>query len=371
MNQPSPTFSFAGRPVGTGHPPLVVAELSGNHNGDLARALALLDAAKAAGADAVKLQTYTADTITLDCDGAAFRIDGGPWHGRRLYDLYTEAATPWAWHEALFAHGCEIGLPVFSTPFDASAVDFLEAFDPPAHKIASFELVDLPLIEYAAATGRPLILSTGMATPEEIDEAVAAAQAAGCRELALLHCVSAYPAAPADACLQTVAWLKARTGAVVGLSDHSLGTAVAVAAVALGACVIEKHVTLSRADGGPDAGFSLEPPELAALVRECRGAWQATSGQPEVRTAAERSSRLLRRSLFVSADMAEGEVFSAANVRSVRPAAGLPPKYLGAVLGRRASRPLARGTPLSWDMLAPDDVRAAINPMLAEQRQTF
>ena len=367
MNQQSPTFAFAGRPVGAGHPPLVVAELSGNHNGDLRRALALLDVAKEAGADAVKLQTYTADTITLDCDGPAFRINGGPWDGRRLYDLYTQAETPWSWHEALFAHGRKIGIPVFSTPFDASAVDFLETFDPPVHKIASFELVDLPLIEHAAATGRPMILSTGMAIPEEIDEAVAAARGAGCRDLVLLHCVSAYPAEPADACLQTLSWLRVRTGAIVGLSDHSLGTAVAVAAVALGAAVIEKHVTLRRADGGPDASFSLEPAELATLVRDCRSAWQATSGQPEVRAAAERSNRLLRRSLFVTADVAAGERFSPANVRSVRPAAGLPPKHLHEVLGRRASRPIARGAPLGWDMVATDQGEAARPAATAER----
>ena len=359
MNTPHLTFSIpiriAGRMVGPGHPPFVVAELSGNHNGLLARALALIDAAKAAGADAVKLQTYTAETITLDCDGAPFRIEGGPWHGQRLYDLYREASTPWEWHEALFAHCRAQGLACFSTPFDASAVAFLERFDPPAHKIASFELVDLPLIRRAAATGRPLILSTGMASASEIDEAVGAAREAGCQNLILLHCVSAYPAPPAQSRLRAIANLSARHNVPAGLSDHSLGTAVAVAAVALGAVFIEKHLTLSRADGGPDAGFSLEPAEFTALVRNCRSAWEAmngaTEGQGEA-TEAELSCRRLRRSLFVAADMAAGEAFTEANVRSVRPADGLPPKHLPAILGARATRPIARGTPLAWDMVS-------------------
>jgi pseudaminic acid synthase len=348
-----PSFAIAGRRIGAGHPPFIVAELSGNHNGDLHRALALTEAAKRAGADAVKLQTYTADTITLDCAAPAFQIVGGPWDGRRLCDLYREASTPWEWHPALFAHCREIGLPVFSTPFDPTAVEYLEAFEPPAYKIASFELVDLPLIERVAATGRPLILSTGMATLAEIEAAIATARAAGCRDLAVLHCVSSYPADPADARLRTIPDLAARTGTVVGLSDHSLGTTVAVAAVALGAAVVEKHLTLRRADGGPDAGFSSEPAEFAALVRDCRAAW-AASGRPRYACSpAEQASRRLRRSLFVVADMAAGEMFSPATVRSIRPADGLPPEHLYAVIGRRASRPIARGTPLAWDMLAP------------------
>ncbi len=361
MNPSPETFAIAGRPLGPDHPPLVIAELSGNHNGDLARALALIDAAKAAGADAVKLQTYTADTITLDCDRPYFRIKDGPWAGRRLHDLYREASTPWDWHEALFARCRQLDLPAFSTPFDPGAVAFLERFDPPAHKIASFELVDLPLIACAAATGRPLVLSTGMATSEEIDEAVATARAAGCRSLVLLHCVSAYPARPRDARLSALATLAARTGVPAGLSDHSLGTAVAVAAVALGAVMIEKHLTLARADGGPDAGFSMEPHEFAALVRDCHDAWTATHAQSasmathapdESRPAAEDACRSLRRSLFVVRDVAAGEAFTPDNVRSIRPADGLAPKHLDTILGRRATRPIERGTPLSWDLVA-------------------
>jgi N-acetylneuraminate synthase len=347
------SLAIAGRAIGPGHPPFVVAELSGNHRGDLSRALALIDAAKLAGADAVKLQTYTANTMTLDDDGPCFRIEGGPWHGRRLYELYAEASTPWAWHEALFARCRELGLPAFSTPFDATAIDFLEQFDPPAYKIASFELVDLPLIERVAATGKPLILSTGMASPAEIDEAIAAARGGGCRELVLLHCVSAYPTEPRASRLHAIPELAASAGVPVGLSDHTLGTAVAVAAVALGACFVEKHMTLRRADGGPDAGFSLEPREFADLVRDCRAVWEATRSTNEEACDHERAHRRLRRSLFVVADVAKGEPFTPANVRSIRPADGLPPKHLSLVLDCRASRRIARGTPLAWDMLAP------------------
>jgi len=354
MTGAAPMLWIGGRPVGPGQPPLIVAELSGNHNGELARALSLIDAAKAAGAHAVKLQTYTAETITLDCDRACFRIDGGSWAGRRLYDLYGEASTPWEWHEALFARCRQLGLPAFSTPFDSSAVDFLERFDPPAHKIASFELVDLPLIRHVAATGRPMILSTGMADGAEIDEAVAAAREAGCRHPVLLHCVSAYPAEPRDAGLGAIAALAARTGAAAGLSDHSLGTAVAVAAVALGAVMIEKHLTLRRSDGGPDAGFSMEPAEFAALVRDCRAAWEATRPAEPDRPTAEDPCRRLRRSLFVVRDMQAGDVFSSDNVRSIRPADGLAPRYLDQILGRRASQALERGTPLAWGMVKED-----------------
>ncbi len=357
-----PPVLFAGRLLGVGHRPLIVAELSGNHRGELSRALALIDVAKAAGADAVKLQTYTAETITLECDRPWFHITDGPWKGRQLADLYREAATPWAWHEALFARCRALGLPAFSTPFDASAVDFLGRFDPPAYKIASFELVDLPLIRRVAATGRPLILSTGMATPTEIDDAVTAARDAGCRELVVLHCVSAYPADPGDARLSAMPALAARAGAPAGLSDHSLGTAVAVAAVALGAVMIEKHLTLARADGGPDAGFSMEPHEFAALVRDCHDVWKATHTLDGTRPAAEAACRRLRRSLFVVRDVAAGEVFTPDAIRSIRPADGLPPKHLDAVLGRRASKRIERGTPLSWELVAdcpPSDSRSS------------
>jgi N-acetylneuraminate synthase len=325
--------------------------MSGNHNGDIKRALALMDAAKVAGADAVKLQTYTADTITIDHDGPEFRIEGGLWHGRRLYELYQEAHTPWEWHEALFAKGRELGMTVFSTPFDHTAVDFLESLGAPAYKIASFEAIDLPLIEKAASTGKPLIISTGMANREEIGEAVAAAAAVGNRQVILLHCVSAYPARPEETNLLTIRDMAERFGTAVGLSDHTPGTDVAVAAVAVGACVIEKHFTLRRADGGPDAAFSLEPDELKALCDGCRTAWAAIGKVSYERTEDEKGSLIFRRSLYVVRDMAAGEEFTAETIRSIRPGYGLAPKYLRNVLGRRATRAIARGTALDWTMV--------------------
>lgn len=361
--RPHGGIDIDGRRIGPGYPPYMVAELSGNHNGDLGRALALIDAAHAAGADAVKLQTYTADTLTLDHDGPHFRIENGPWAGRRLHELYAWAHTPWEWHEALFARARALGLSIFSAPFDPTAVAFLERFDPPAYKIASFELIDLPLIEQVAATGRPLILSTGLASTTEIDEAIAAAgrgrdsrgfDIAGNDWLMLLHCVSGYPSAPGEARLGEIAALRRHTGLAVGLSDHTLGTAVAVAASALGAAMIEKHLTLRRAYGGPDAAFSLESHEFAALCRDCRTASEAVAERGRRQPApSERPSAIFRRSLFVVADVAAGAPLTPANVRSIRPAGGLAPKFLPDVLGRRAARPLGRGIPLTWDMIAP------------------
>jgi N-acetylneuraminate synthase len=342
---------IAGRAVGGDQPPLIVAELSGNHKGELARALALVQAAAAAGADAIKLQTYTADTITLDHDGPGFRIEGGLWHGRTLYDLYREAHTPWDWHQALFAEGKRLGLPVFSTPFDETAVDLLESLEAPAYKIASFELVDIPLIQRVAATGKPMILSTGMASSEEIEQAVAAARAAGAQELALLHCVSGYPAPAADYHLRLIPALAERFGVVAGLSDHSLGTATAVAAVALGAGIVEKHFTLSRAEGGPDAAFSLEPAELTALVEDCRTAWQAAGEARFGCRPSEQGSLIFRRSLYVVEDVPAGGELTRNRVRSIRPGFGLPPAALPQVLGRRVRAAVARGTPLSWALL--------------------
>ena len=343
---------IAGRAIGPGHPPYVVAEMSGNHNGDINRALAIIEEAKKAGADAVKLQTYTADTLTIDHDGPGFHLEGGLWDGRSLYQLYEEAHTPWDWHRTLFDRGRELGITVFSAPFDSTAVDLLEGLAAPAHKIASFEIVDLPLVERVAATGKPMIVSTGMANLGEIGEAVSAARRGGCRDLVLLHCVSGYPTEPADANLRTMTHLAQAFGTIPGLSDHTHGIAVSVAAVALGACLIEKHFTLSRADGGPDAAFSLEPTELAELVRGCRTALEALGHVNYEHTESERGNVTLRRSLYVVEDVAAGDPFGETNVRSIRPGYGLPPKSLPVVLGRRATRDLARGTPLDWDMVA-------------------
>ena len=345
------TFAIAGRAIGPDHPPYVIAEMSGNHNGDIGRALALIDAAKAAGADAVKLQTYTADTITIDHDGPGFVVEGGLWDGRRLYELYQEAHTPWAWHEQLFAHARAIGIACFSSPFDPSAVAFLERLDAPAYKVASFEIVDTPLIAAMARTGKPLIVSTGLASPEDIAEAVAASREAGGRDLVLLHCTSGYPTPPSQMHLRTMMDLGAAHSTLVGLSDHTMGTAVSVAAVALGACVIEKHFTLARADGGPDAAFSLEPDELARLVADCRDAWEALGSVHYEEVAAEAASRDHRRSLYVVADIKAGEPLTERNIRSIRPGHGLAPKHFFGLLGRTAARDLKRGEPLAWDLV--------------------
>lgn len=346
------TFQIADRQIGPDHSPYIIAELSGNHNGDLDRALALVDAAAEAGVDAVKLQTYTADTITLDVDAPGFTIEGGPWDGRRLHDLYAEASTPWDWHGALFARASQLGVHCFSSPFDPSAVDLLSNLGAPAYKIASFELVDLPLIRYAAAQGKPIIMSTGVANYAEIEDALRAARDGGASEIVLLHCISAYPAKPEEMRLQTIRALGDAFGVPIGLSDHTLGSAVAVASIALGACVIEKHITLARADGGPDAEFSLEPREFAQLVADCRMAHAALGAPQHDRKGVGGANAQFRRSLYVTEDVAEGAEITAQNVRSVRPGFGLAPKHLDAVLGRHAKRSLTKGEPLSWDMLA-------------------
>ena len=346
-----PSVTIDGRRIGAGHPPYVIAEMSGNHNGSLERSLRLLDAAKAAGADAVKLQTYRPDTITIDHHAPEFIVDGGLWGGRRLYELYQEAHTPWEWHADIFAHAREIGVTVFSSPFDPTAVELLESLGAPAYKIASPELVDLPLIRMVAGTGKPVIMSTGMATLPEIEEAVAAARDAGARELVVLHCTSAYPTPPEEANLATIPDLARRFGVVAGLSDHTLGTTVAVAAVALGAHVIEKHVTLDRSEGGVDSAFSLEPAELARLAEEARVAAAAIGAPAYAPTRSEATVLKNRRSLYVVAPVAKGERLTPENVRSIRPGLGLKPRHLDAVLGRRAARDLAFGEPLAEDMV--------------------
>jgi N-acetylneuraminate synthase len=345
-------IEIAGRKIGPGQPPYVIAEMSGNHNGDLQRALALVEAAAAAGADAVKLQTYTADTMTIDHPGKDFRIEGGLWHGQTLYELYEWAYTPWEWHAALFARGRELGLAVFSSPFDATAVDFLESLGAPAYKIASFEAIDLPLIEKVASTGKPIIISTGMANLEEIGEAMATARQYGSGEIVLLHCTSGYPTPAEEANLLTLPDLATRFAAIGGLSDHTLGPEVPIAAVALGAHVIEKHFTLRRADGGPDAAFSLEPEELKQLCDSCRITWQALGQVDYTRQPSEEGNAVFRRSLYVVEDIAAGETFTARNLRAIRPGHGLPPKHLKEFLGKPAKTKIARGTPLRWDLLA-------------------
>ena len=344
-------FQIDGRPVGPNHPPYIIAEMSGNHNGELRRAFALMEAAKISGADAVKLQTYTADTMTIDCDGPGFIVEAGPWKGRRLYELYQEAFTPWDWHEPLFAKGRELGISVFSSAFDASAVDFLNDLGTPAFKIASFEATDLPLIEKAASSGKPLIISTGMCSLAEIGEAVGSARRAGAAGLVLLHCVSAYPAAPEDYDLRTIPHLAEAFGVLAGLSDHTLGIAASVAATALGACVIEKHFTLRRADGGVDSTFSLEPHELEALVENTRAAHAALGKVDHALGEQERDFLPYRRSIYVVQDIAEAETLTADNVRVIRPAYGLLPKEYPNVLGRKAARSLKRGEPLAHDMI--------------------
>jgi pseudaminic acid synthase len=347
--------TLAAAPLFGGRHPIVIAELSANHGGSLARALDCIAAAAEAGADAIKLQTYTPDTMTIDCDRPEFRIEGGLWAGRTLYDLYREAHTPWAWHGELAAAARALGVPLFSTPFDATAVAFLETLGVPAYKVASFELTDHELLATIAATGKPVIASTGMATLAEIDEAVRILRGVwGARDpgLCLLRCVSAYPAEPRHMNLATIAELGRAFGVVPGLSDHTLGHTVAVAAVALGARVIEKHFTLRRADGGPDSAFSLEPAELRALCTSVREASLAIGEVSFGPTEAERPNRQFRRSLFASADMPAGTVFTRENVRVVRPGHGLPPSALPLVLGRRAATALSRGQPIRWEWVA-------------------
>ena len=340
------------RVIGAGHPVFVIAEASANHHQKFDEAVKIVHAAKDAGADAVKLQTYTPDTMTIACNRPEFQIKGTIWEGRNLYELYNEAYTPWDWQPRLKQVANSIGLELFSTPFDETAVDFLEKMNVPAHKLASFELVDIPLIRKMAQTGKPLIISTGMATVEEIEEAVGTARQAGAAQIALLKCTSAYPSPPEEMNLTTIPELARRFGVPVGLSDHTLGIAVPVAAVALGACIIEKHLTLSRSEPGPDSAFSLEPEEFRAMVDAVRVAEKALGEVHFGFSPHEASSRVFRRSLFVVCDVKQGEVFTAQKVRSIRPGYGLHTRHLTEILGQRAARDIERGTPFSWDMIS-------------------
>jgi pseudaminic acid synthase len=354
-------MNIAGTTIGLGHRPFVIAELSGNHNQSLDRALAIVEAAASSGAQCLKLQTYTAETLTLDVREREFLISDprSIWKGRSLHDLYQEAHTPWEWHEPIMKRASELGLACFSTPFDESAVDFLETLNVPAYKIGSFECTHLPLLRKVAATGKPVILSTGMATLAEIDEAVQTLRRNGCPDLALLKCTSTYPSTPENSNLRTLPHLREAFGCEVGLSDHTLGIGVAVGAVALGAVIIEKHFTLARADGGVDSAFSMEPAEMQALVVETERAWQAMGAIHYGPTSAEKIASTRRRSIYLSRDVAEGETLTLENLRIVRPGNGLEPRHLDHVLGRRLRSGAPKGTPLSWELLLGDDQRAA------------
>jgi pseudaminic acid synthase len=345
-------IEIAGRPIGLNFPPYLIAELSANHNGKLATALQLVEEAKKAGADAIKLQTYKPDTITLDCDTEEFRIRGGLWDGRTLYELYEEAHMPWDWHKPLFDHARKLGLTIFSSPFDSTAIDLLEDLNAPAYKIASFEAIDLPLISYAASTGKPMIISTGMADENEIEEAIGAARDGGCKELAILHCVSGYPAPAEDYNLRTIPDMIERFGLVTGLSDHTIDNTTAIASVALGASIIEKHFTLDRQGGGPDDSFSLEPRDLAELCKGARTAWQAMGQINYARKDSEAGNAQFRRSLYVVRSLSAGETLTSDDVKSIRPGFGLAPKFKPSVVGRTLKVDVEKGTPVSFDILS-------------------
>lgn len=339
--------------IGNNHPPFIIAEMSGNHNHSLERALAIVEAAAKAGAQAIKLQTYTAHTMTLDINDGDFFIDdpNSLWQGSSLYQLYQQAYTPWEWHQPIFDKCRELGIVGFSTPFDETAVDFLETLDVPCYKIASFENVDLPLIKKVAATGKPLFISTGLANLAELDEAVRAARETGCEDLVLLKCTSTYPAAPVNSNLVTISHMRDLFTCQAGVSDHTMGVGVPIAAVALGATVIEKHFTLSRADGGVDAAFSMEPEEMRLLVQESTKAWQACGRVYYGPSEEERNSLKHRRSLYVVQDMNDGDIITEDSIRSIRPGSGLPPKYYHLVLGKRVNRQVKKGTPLTWNLI--------------------
>jgi N-acetylneuraminate synthase len=345
-------FEIAGRPIGNDQEPYIIAEMSANHNGNIETAFRIIEEAKKAGADALKIQTYTPDTITLNSDLPDFQIKGGLWDGKTLYELYQWAHTPWEWHKPLFEHARKVGILIFSSPFDTTAVDLLEDLNTPAYKIASFEAVDLALIRYVAATGKPMIISTGMANAEEIEEAIAAAREGGCKELAILQCVSGYPAPAEDYNLRTIPDMIERFGLVTGLSDHTLDNTTAIASVVLGASLIEKHFTLDRNGGGPDDSFSLEPADLAALCRDSKTAWKALGQIDYGRKSSEQGNAQFRRSLYFVKDMQAGEVITEDCVRSVRPGFGLAPKKLEWVIGQKLSKHVSANTPVKEDSVA-------------------
>lgn len=340
-----------GREIGPNSPPYIIAELSANHNGNIERAFATIKAAREAGAHAIKMQSYTADTMTIDCDSEQFMIRGGLWDGYKLYDLYKWAETPYEWHKAIFDYAASLGITIFSTPFDETAVDLLESLNTPAYKIASFEATDLPLIRYVASKGKPMIISTGMCSEAEIEDAVTAARGAGCKELVLLHCISSYPAPMDQANLRQMPNLASRFNSLPGLSDHTLGTTAAVAAVALGACVIEKHFTLSREDKGPDSEFSIEPDELKTLCQNTMAAWSALGHSSFDRQKTEESSRQYRRSVYFVKDMKAGQKITASDIKRIRPGYGLAPKNFDALLGRTVREDILRGTATDWALI--------------------
>lgn len=345
-------ITIKGREIGPNNPPYIIAELSANHNGNIKRAFETIKAAQEQGAHAIKIQTYTADTMTIDCDTEEFMIHGGLWDGYKLYDLYKWAETPFEWHKAIFEYAERIGITIFSTPFDETAVDLLESLNTPAYKIASFEATDLPLIRYVASKGKPMIMSTGMCSEEEISEAVDTAREAGCKELVLLHCISSYPAPINQANLLQMPNLAARFQSLPGLSDHTIGTTASVAAVALGACVIEKHFTLSRKDKGPDSEFSIEPDELKCLCKDTLDAWSALGREGFERLELEQANKHYRRSLYFVRNMKAGQIITEDDIRRIRPGYGLPPKHFEELLGRMVSKDVMRGTAVQWELLS-------------------
>lgn len=347
-------FIIENRKIAETEPPYIIAELSANHNGSLQRAKLLLKMAKESGVDAIKIQTYSADTMTIDCDKSDFMIKGGLWDGYKLYDLYDEAHTPFEWHSELYRYAKELGVVLFSSPFDETAVDLLETFNTPAYKIASFELTDLPLISYVAKKGKPILMSTGMASEVEISEAIETARSSGCNSLLLFHCISSYPTPIAQSNLKQIIKLKKTFGVSVGLSDHTIGNTAAITAIALGACAIEKHFTISRNDKGPDSEFSIEPNELKSLVNETRDAWNALGDDNFNRPKSESDSKVFRRSLYFVSDIKSGEKIKSTDIRRIRPGFGIPPKHFDEIIGKTVTKDVSRGEAVRWELISND-----------------